>query len=314
MVILWYGLAPAAGVLFRRYNWLKFKERFDMLHRSPLLQYRNYWQADKTEEANSGVRFREGFFCFLGSFESITDNHTLWVRSENLTIPVLLQDAKTYLLPMQNRDGKNDDNSVRNLPEPGEETVEPFRWDNISALAEGTKVFVGGLLSRADGRWNFTSTKENPLMIILYDGPDSSLAARIIYAGGSRRNYWNNFTLYSLIIGALCQLFIAASFLYRPAFQLTVTVSLLALFIPLYPILPPGLLFTIMFRWLSWKSRVQRTYRDLARFGFFPDGMKKLPPVQYMARAYCLETASWVMLLAGIGLNIFFLRIVLPLL
>jgi len=306
MVIIWYGLVPAASVLFQRYRWHKFKERFDALRRSPSLRYRSYW--------SDGGSFREGFFCLTGGIESITDGHTLWVRNQELTIPVLLKGAATYLLPMLDRDRENEDAAGRNLPEPGEETMETFRWDKVSSLTEGTKVFIGGLLAFLDGRWVFASTKENPLMIILYDGEDDSFAARIIRAGGSRKNYWNNVTLYSLIVGALCQIFIAATFLYRPAFRLTVIVSLLALCVPLYSILPPGLLCTVVYRWLSWKSRIQRAYGDLARFGFLPEGVEKLPPVQYTARAYCLEAAAWVMLLAGIGLNIFFLRIILPLL
>jgi hypothetical protein len=308
MVILWYGLMPAAGTLIKRFQWHTFKERFDMLRHRPFLNYCSYRQFDRAEEGN---RFREGFFCFMGDIESITDDHTLWLRNEDLTIPVSLKNAKTYLLPMLNREG--DDNVVRNLPEPGEEIIETVRWDKVSLLAGG-KVFVGGLLICLNGRWGFASTKENPLTVILYDSSDNSLAARIIRAGRSQGESWNNLTLYSMIIGVLCQIFIVASFLYRPAFRLTVIVSLLALFIPLYPILPPGLLFTAAYRWLSWKSRIQRTYGDLSRFGFFPDNMEKLTPGRYTARAYCLEAAAWVMLLAGIGLNIFFLKIVLSLL
>jgi hypothetical protein len=305
MVILWYGLMPAVATLIKRFQWHKFKERFDILRQSPFLSYRSYRQFDKAEE---GGRFREGFFCFTGGIESITDDHTLWLRNEELSIPISLRNAKAYLLPMLNKDGV-----ILNLPEPGEEVIETIRWDKVSSLAEG-KVFVGGLLICLNGRWTFASTKENPLTVILYDSADSSLAARVIRAGRSQGESWNNLTLYSMIIGVLCQIFIVASFLYRPAFRLTVIVSLLALFIPLYPFLPPGLLFTVAYRWLSWKSRIQRTYGDLSRFGFFPDGMEKLTPRRYMARAYCLETAAWMMLFAGIGLNIFFLRMVLSLL
>jgi hypothetical protein len=314
MVILWYGLAPAAGTLIGRYRWYKFKERFNILRRSPFLHYRIYWQLEKAEKDNGSPCGSEKFFCFTGGLESITDGHTLWLRNEELTIPVSLKNAKTYLLPMQDRDEGNDDGSSRNMPRPGEADMETVRWDKVSSLTEGTKVFVGGGLVFLDGRWIFASTKENPLMVILYDGADSSFAARVINAGGSRSEYWNNVTLYSLIIGALCLISMAASFLYRPAFRLTVIVSLLALCVPLYPILPPGLLFTIAHRWLSWKARIQRAYSDLARFGFLPGNMEKLPPAKYTARAYCLEAAALIMLLAGIGLNIFFLRIVLSLL
>jgi len=193
----------------------------------------------------------------------------------------------------------------------------------------------------------------------------------------------------------------AVAFLSRPAFRLTVIVSIIALFVPLYPMIPPGLLFTVMYRRLAWRSRILRAYRDLARLPLrylspqknkrfsrdlvpleksclLPNGeqygfvcAKELPsqaeegsiplllpeltkakeddlwyifgalrpdselPVQpedsfatygilpgrpeTIARrceimAYTLEFAAWLVLLTGIGLNIFFLRIILVLL
>jgi hypothetical protein len=200
-----------------------------------------------------------------------------------------------------------------------------------------------------------------------------------------------------LIIGALCLIFIAMLFLSRPAFRLTVIVSIIAMFVPLYPMIPPGMLFTVMYRRLSWRSRVLRAYRDLIRlplrylnsdkegcqqgcqqgcllpngeqygfirtaelppqaqegkipfllpefrktkagglwyifgvlrpgedipsrpedpfatFGILPDEPKTLAR-RCEIRAYALEIAAWILLSMGIGLNIFFLRIILILL
>jgi hypothetical protein len=156
--------------------------------------------------------------------------------------------------------------------------------------------------------------------------------------------------------------------------------------------IPPGLLFTVMYRRLAWRSRILRSYRDLARLPLrylgknallvknclLPNGeqygftcVKELPPQveegtiplllpeltkakeddlwyifgalrpgedlpvqpedsfatfgilpgkpEALARrceilAYTLELAAWLILLTGIGLNIFFLRMVLVLL
>jgi len=226
-------------------------------------------------------------------------------------------------------------------------------------------------------------------MVIFYDGPDHSLATRAIRAGRHRGEYWNAITPYSLVVGALCQIITAALFLSRPAFRLTVIVSLVALFVPLYPMIPPGLLFTVMYRRLAWRSRILRSYRDLARLplryssGLLPDGERygfttcaELPPqvqegkiplllpeltkskrgipaesdVWYVfgalhpgeelpvqpqdsfatfgvlpgkpetiakrcgITAYTLEVIAWLILFAGIGLNIFFLSMILVLL
>ena len=330
-------------------------------------------------------RDADGTFRFTGGFESITDRHTLWIRSEDLTVPVSLENAETYLLPMQNSE---------NLPEildPGDESPEKIRWERVSALTEGARVFVGGPLVYRDGRWGFVSTKEQPLLVIFYDGMDHSLTARAIRAGRHRGEYWNAITPYSLIAGAIGNILMALNFLSRPAFRLTVIVSLIALFIPLYPIIPPGLLCTLVYRRLSWRSRMLRAYRDLARlplcylsprgkrnqlnercvlpngeeygyrcvtlppqdgtipqllpeftpasgdswyifgalrpgeelpvqpqdpfatFGILPGRPEKLAR-RYEISAYIMELVAWAVLCLGIGLNIFFLRLVLILL
>ncbi|MDR0289465.1 MAG: hypothetical protein LBI06_00840 [Treponema sp.] len=362
-----------AGGLFKRYRWLIFRKRFDSLRLSPSLDYRQYSQIG--EGANT--------FRFTGGFESVTDGQTLWIRGEDLTVPVLLKNAETYLLPMQ-KSTVFMEGGIPEILDPGDEAPEKIRWERVSALTEGARVFVGGLLAYQDGRWSFVSTKEKPLIVIFYDGPEHSLAERAIRAGRHRGEYWNELTPYSLVIGALLQIIIAVLFLSRPAFRLTVVVSMIALFVPLYPIIPPGLLFTVVYRRLAWRSRMLRAYRDLARLPlrYFPEGRLpngelygcvqcaelplqakegKIPlllpefskikegdlwhifgalrpgeelPVQpkdsfatygilpgkpetlakrYQSLAYMLELAAWIILFAGIGLNIFFLGMILVL-
>jgi hypothetical protein len=254
------------GGLVKRYKWYIFRRRFDELRLSPILDYSHYRQVEETRA-----------FRFTGGVESVTDGQTLWVRSENLTIPVSLKNAETYLLPMQKsalskkrvspkRDASNpEDEGTIEIFDPSDEAPERIRWERVSTLTEGAKVFVGGLLVCKDERWNFVSTKENPLMVIFYDGPDQSLTTQTIRAGRHRGEYWNTITPYSLVIGALCQILVAVLFLSRPAFRLTVIVSIIALFTPMYPIIPPGLLFTVVYRRLSWRSRILRAYSDLAR-------------------------------------------------
>jgi len=379
MVILWYGLVPMAGALIKRYKWHVFRKHFDELRLSPMLDYNHY--ADHGGARHTGAS-DAGAFRFVGGFESVTDEQTLWIRGDDLTVPVSLQNAETYLLPMQKGDG------IPEIFDPSDESPERIRWERVSALTEGARVFVGGLLVHRDGRWSFASTKEKPLMVIFYDGADHSLTTRAIRAGRHRGEYWNAITPYSLVIGALCQIITAVLFLSRPAFRLTVIVSFIALFVPLYPMIPPGLLFTVMYRRLAWRSRILRAYRDLARlplrylrdgpFGRLPNGERygfitcaELPPqaqegtlpqllpeltkskaddswyifgalregeelpVQpqdsfatfgilpgkpdVIAKrcgiaAYTMEAFAWFILFAGIGLNIFFLRMILVLL
>jgi hypothetical protein len=300
-VIVCYGLLPFIGAVIRRYNWYKFRKRFDKLRFCPLLNYGNYWKGtgENGEERAGAAEAADGVFRFSVVFESVTDGRTLWIRSEELTVPVSLQNAESYLLPGR----KNEDRPE--AYEPGEIPPEIIRWEKISTLTEGAKVFVGGSLKDLNGSRSFVSTKEDPLIVIFYDCPDSVLVPQMIQSGRRRNEYWNTVTPYALVIGALGLILTALLYQSRPAYRITVIISVIAMFIPLYPIIPPGLLFTGIYRRLSRMSRVLRARGDIARL---TEG--NLGPAGTI-KAYLLEAAAWVFLLAGIALNIFFLRMVL---
>jgi hypothetical protein len=373
-VIFWYGLVPVTGAFASRRTWRQFRRHFDDLRLRPILDYGVYRRLEKEGET----------YRFIGGFESVTDGHTLWIHSETLTIPVALRGAQTYMLPMQ------EGNGLSGSFDPGEEAPEQIRWDRVSTLTEGAKVFVGGALVLRENRWTFAAANDSPLLVIFYDGPDRSLTVRAIRAGRHRNEYWNALTPYALILGALCLIAMAASFLSRPAFRLTVLTSLIAVFVPLFPLIPPGILCTVLYRRLWWRGRIFRAYRDLVRlplkylpggegscrlpggewygirrcdslseetrktipllildegkrkkegwyiFGALsgPEGSAADIPAQpedpfatfgilpgkpealarrYTTRAYTLEIIAWLVLLAGIGLNAFFIRLIIVL-
>jgi hypothetical protein len=217
-----------------------------------------------------------GVFRLLGGVESITEGRTLWVKGENLTIPVSLENTGSWIVPMRGEEGTA-------------EAPEHVRWNRVSTLTEGAKVFVGGRLQTGIGGPRFVSTKDNPLMVIFYDCPDDALTDIIIRAGRNRNEYLNNATPISLFIGALAQVSIAASFLDRPAYRLTVISALIALFVPALPWFPPGLIFTLLYRRLSWHALNLRAYRDLIRLP-----LRHLPPEQESAVLYTGEKYGYV--------------------
>ena len=239
---VWYGILPITGAFYNRNKWKKFRNRFDELRLAPLLDYRRYRQTEG----------EDGVFRFTGGIESITDGHTLWVRGEDLTIPVSLEKTVCFLLPANEGEG---------IPE----APEQIRWNRVSTLTEGAKVFIGGQLKTQNNRPGFCSTKEKPLMVIFYNCPDTELTGHIIRAARTRNEYWNSLTPISLVIGALALVYMAASFLGRPAFRLTVISSLVAIFVPVLPVVPPGILFTVLYRRMTWHARNLRAYRDIAR-------------------------------------------------
>ncbi|MDR1398724.1 MAG: hypothetical protein LBJ41_02210 [Treponema sp.] len=240
LALLCYGLVPVIGAFISRHSWRVFRQRFNDLRLSPMLDYTAY------QRCVYGGRFR-----FIGGFESISDEHTLWIRAETVSIPVSLSGRYTYLFSI--------------VEEGDEETPERIRWDRVSTLTEGIKVFVGGNLARQDERLVFVSSEEEPLLLIFYDGNDRSLPIRAIRAGRNKNEYWNPITPYAFILGAFSQLLIVLSFFSRPTFSLTSIVAFIALFTPIIPFLPPGFLCTVLYNSLWHKARQFREYRDVAR-------------------------------------------------
>jgi len=240
-----------------------------------------------------------GIYRFSGNIESITDGHTLWVRGEDLTLPVSLEKTKCYLLPKHEGEGEPDAPSQ-------------MSWNRISTLSEGVKVFVAGVIKDRNKRQSFCSTKENPLTVIFYSCLDEELTEDIIRAARTKGEYWNSLTPISIVTGALGLIFIAATYLGRPAYHLAVISALVAVFIPVYPVLPPGFLLTLIYRRVSQNARNMRISCDFALFNLI-EGAEKEAAKRYAIRAYSLEALAWVLMLLGIGINIVFIFLILSL-
>ena len=286
---------------------------------SPLLDYRRYRQM----EGEGGV------FRFTGEIESITDTHTLWVKGKDLTLPVSLEPQSESITESPQNQKKIDgysppEKTICYLLPKHEEAGEPdapeqIRWNRVSTLSEGIKVFVGGQLKMMNNRFIFTSTKEKPLTVIFYSCPDNRLANGIIRAARTRNEYWNSITPISIAVGALCLIYIAASYLGRPAYLLTLISAFAAVFIPVLPFLPPGLIFTALYRRFTWYARKQRVNRDLANYKRLSDDSvnhdsaahKQSEAKRYAIKAYSMEVIAWVLMLTGVVLNIVFVFLVL---
>jgi hypothetical protein len=284
---VFYGILPLAGAFFSRYRWRQFRRRFIDLGLKPLLDYRQYRQ----------LKDEGGTFWFTGGIESITDDHTLWVKGEDLTISVSLDKTKCFLLPKREGEG---------IPDP----LEQIRWNRVSTLTEGIKVYIGGRVMMQDNRLSFITTKENPLIVIFYSCSETELSCEIIRAARTRGDYLNSFTPASLVTGALALVYIAASLLSRPALRLNVITALIAVFIPVLPFIPPGLLFTVINRRITWYSRKLKASYDLTRLPpQNPD--TPLHGYRYAIKAYLMELLGWIVLLLGIGINIIFIFLIL---
>ncbi|GAB1482100.1 hypothetical protein MASR2M78_09150 [Treponema sp.] len=230
-----------------RRSWRRFRLRIDELRLKPILDYK---KASTLDAAGDDFRF-------FGGFESVTDGRILWVRSGALTIPVDLEAAQIYLLPLENTQGAIFDlDSVE---------CERIRWNKLTALHEGTGVFIGGRALSKNGKAIFKSSKDEPLLVILFDGHERAILSRTVRAGRHRNEYWNPITPFSLAFGVFSELFIALSFSARPAFRISSVAAFVAALGPLIPLLPPGLLITTVYQRLWKRARAYRAFRDLVR-------------------------------------------------
>jgi hypothetical protein len=183
------------------------------------------------------------------------NNQTIWIRGNGLTIPVDLSGAKMFLLPIEDEEGIGAEEGV----------PRPIKWKQVSELSEGAHIFVGGRAISRAGRPRFESSKDEPLLVILYDGSERSLLMRAVRAGRQKNEYWNTLTPYSIAIGVFSQLLMALSFVNRPAFSAAFSAALTGAFGPLLALLPPGVLLTVLSRSFWRRGRMYRALRDLAR-------------------------------------------------
>ena len=77
-------------------------------------------------------------------------------------------------------------------------------WSRVSSLPSGLRLFVGGSLFLEEGRGVFRSSPRAPLLVVCYDGERESILKRAIWGGRKKNEYWNPFTLPSLLTGFLC--------------------------------------------------------------------------------------------------------------
>lgn len=211
------------------------------LQKVPLLNY----QLSRTPSETPHL------YRFLGAIEAVSNEGILWVRSEGLTAAVSMNRARIFLVP----------------PEDAEDGfLQRLTWRQLPLILEGSKIFIGGPYCSKDGRKIFCSTKEHPLIVLLFEGDEQNLVYRVLAAARQPNEYWNKITPYSLVLGMFSQLLIAASYSGRPALRLTALTALASVFIPIMPLLPPGVLFTSFYRRWWRRARHYRAYRDMLEF------------------------------------------------
>jgi hypothetical protein len=271
LAVFCYAAAPAAGIVWTRIVWRRFRSRFFFLRGCPRLDYAAY-------RKNAG-----GVYQFQGVFDSFDGEENIFIKASGFSLNANILNADIYLL---SADGAHEKLNPNKLP----------------ILTRNLQVFAGGELAESGGEWCFATTVKTRLLIIFFEGDSADPAELVCGCGRFSNYYWNPLSRYSYIAGTFTLVGYALQFLYRPAYQHVLICSLAYILLPFLSLLPPGLLLTMVSRRLFAESAHVRVHKDLSDYTEGRENAHRLS-----RKGNYLETVSWVFLLAGYAANIFFI-------
>jgi hypothetical protein len=277
LAFLFFGLIPGVGAFFVRSRWRLFRRRIAESSLYPFLDY-----SDLSRRGDFLGRYR-----LFGHLEAIQGENSIWINNGSFTVEADLTQAKLYFLPSFSA-------GTRTLPverlqeEVPDEQPALVSWNQIFSLPAGTQMFIAGQLYSEEGRGVFRSGGKDPLLVVLYDGERNTIVQRAVWGGRQRNEYWNQFTLASLLTGAFCMVLLAYIFLRSMPSSLPALFGLTLAFFPISGLLPPGFILYYLYRFFWKRARMLRAERDLLRL-----------PLRYYPDSEHLELGSRVTLPTG---------------
>ena len=255
MALVFYGGIPGVGAFVVRAKWRRFRSRVTA---ASVLDFARYTDLNRRADGAAGQ------YRFLGRLEAIQDRNRVWLSNGRFSVAADLEDMSIYMLPTISSGGEEE--SVERYEEtvPDEEP-RSIRWRRIFSLPQGTQVFVAGTLMIEEGRGVFRSTDRERLIVVIYDGEPDTLLQRAVWAGRQRNEYWNQYTLASLLVGSFALLLAAFVLLRDPHLRVPVLFAVTACTFPVATVLPPGILLYFPYRSLWKRARLLRAERDLLR-------------------------------------------------
>jgi hypothetical protein len=259
-----YIFIPAVGAFIVRDKWRTFRRRLVEISFYPLIDY-----SDLTTE-NEGIL---GNFRFFGNLEAIQGDNRIWLSNGSISVAVDLHNVSLYLIPAQAPFAGYSENNLNEFDKvlPSQEPVS-VKWKQIFSLPEGTNIFVAGSLYMEKGSSVFRSSSDESLLVVIYDGMKKELLNRSIWYGRQKNEYWNQFTLTSLITGFFVLLFCTYIFLEISFMRIPALISLSLSLLPVTLLLPPGVPLFFVYRLFWKKARLLRAERDLLQLPlrYFP--------------------------------------------
>jgi hypothetical protein len=244
---LFYIGLPGIGAFLTRARWRLFRSNLNEVSRYPTLG-----PAASGGEGNGFI----GYFRVFGTLEAIQGEDRIWISTGTYSVAVDVRRLSVYMLP-----GGHADAELRSVT-----------WNRIFSLPEGTNMLVGGALFGEDGRGVFRSHGKKDPLVVIHECRREQIIERAVWGGRQRNEYWNPFTLPSLITGATALFVFAYTLLGNPDQRIPALIALALSVAPISPFLPPAFPLYFLSR-RAWKNaRLMRAQRDVVRLPlrYFP--------------------------------------------
>lgn len=234
-----------------------------------------------------------GRYRFFGTLEALQADDRLWVRDGANSVEVDMNGVRVCLLPEEKAPSADGLTGPLRFEALMHRMTMPeiIPWKHMTSLTEGTNVFVCGDLVSDNGVPLFRGNGREAPVVIMFDGSPRQLLTRAIWFGRHRNEYWNFLTPLSLIAGMLVLLIFAVQAFSSPdGYGIGVlTLSLGA--IPVYPLMPPGVIGYFVYRRLWLLGRARRAWRDLLQLPLmYHQGTR--PPLMGREKTSLLEYAA----------------------
>jgi hypothetical protein len=229
-----------------------------------------------------------------GRLEAIQSDRSIWIGDSSLSVMVDLEGVPVFVLPHPSADEESQQ----------DETPRVLYWKDLSALAEGTSVFVCGTVVDEQGTIRFHGGPYGTPLVMIHDGGVGDLDRllwRAMWSGRQRNEYWNHSTPISLIGGFLAETLWAVNLM--GVSRLNTVIALVFALIPALPLFPPGVVAFYWYRRVWRAARRIRARRDLIQ-------LKSEAPerrAELNRAALRREAAAVLLLLAGIATNAYLL-------
>lgn len=264
VAIVFYAVIPGTGAFVTRSRWRGFRGRLSSSSLLPFVQYSHLGGS----EAGGPQRLR-----FLGRLEAMQGEDRIWVSNGHFSVAADLANTTVYLLPSPRGQG-NEGGLERYEERVPDEAPRAARWRRIYSLPQGMQIYLAGSFLMDRGRGVFRSLERDKLLAVIFDGDPQTLLPRATWAGRQRNEYWNQYTLASVVAGSFSLLLLSFFLLRSPFSRIPALFALTAAAFPISPLLPPGALLYIPYRQLWGRARLLRAERDLLRLPlrYFPEG------------------------------------------